>query len=173
MNPREAPPSARAQHIVDPRAALAAVALLAVVMVALIAGVIIAARTVAEHARIADNRTSLRQHAPSIITDVFSVDAARWQVDRARARSLVAADFAGSFAAQLRRAPSPGTATVRWRPETVALIDVGTDDGNVLVRASVTTRTDTGVQNTEYRTLRAGFERHDGTWLLRSAEVLT
>ncbi|MGC4935878.1 hypothetical protein ACLQ3C_19610 [Gordonia sp. DT30] len=160
------------RRIIAPGAALAVSALMVLVLAALTAAVVMAASALADHRTVADNRDTLRAQAAGIVATVFSVDAADWQADRARSRSLVAADFAGSFAAQLRRAPATGTAAIRWRPDSVAVIDAGTDDGDVLVRASVVTRADGGQETTDHLTLRAGFVLAEGHWLLRSAEVL-
>ncbi|RPA57079.1 hypothetical protein EF294_19605 [Gordonia oryzae] len=175
--------SATRDRIVAPGAALVA-AVMAVVMIAALVAVVIAAATSSiDQRRTADNRDSLRAHAGEIVAQVFSVDTATWQTDRARARTLVAGDFVGSFAAQLHRAPPAGTVSVRWHPDTVAIIDTGREDGDALIRATVLTRSENGPKNSgqenavqesaEHLTLRAGFVRHDRRWLLRDAEVVS
>ncbi|GAB21305.1 hypothetical protein GOPIP_006_00780 [Gordonia polyisoprenivorans NBRC 16320 = JCM 10675] len=160
-------------RIVAPGAARIAATVAVVVIAALVTAVIATATSLSDQRRTADNRDSLRAHAGAIVAQVFSVDTATWQTDRARARTLVAGDFAGSFAAQLHRAPPAGTSSVRWHPDTVAIIDTGREDGDALIRATVLTRTGTGQQSTEKLTLRMGFVLRDGRWLLRDAEVVS
>lgn len=160
-------------RIVAPGAALVAAVVAVVVIAALVTAVIATSTSLSDQRRTADNRDSLRAHAGAIVAQVFSVDTATWQTDRARARTLVAGDFAGSFAAQLHRAPPAGTASVRWHPDTVAIIDTGREDGDALIRATVLTRTGTGQQSTEKLTLQTGFVLRDGRWLLRDAEVVS
>ncbi len=170
-------------RIVAPGAALVAAVVAVVVIAALVTAVIAAATSLSDQRRTADNRNSLRAHAGAIVAQVFSVDSATWQADRARARTLVAGDFAGSFAAQLHRAPPAGTASVRWHPDSVAIIDTGRDNGDALIRATVLTRSENGQPGTgqestvqksaEHLTLRTGFVLRDGRWLLRDAEVVS
>ncbi|QTI68234.1 hypothetical protein [Gordonia polyisoprenivorans] len=160
-------------RIVAPGAALVAAVVVVVVIAALVTAVITTATSLSDQRRTADNRDSLRAHAGAIVAQVFSVDNATWQADRARARTLVAGDFAGSFATQLHRAPPAGTASVRWHPDSVAIIDTGREGGDALIRATVLTRSGTGQQSTEKLTLRTGFVLRDGRWLLRDAEVVS
>ncbi|MGW0037658.1 hypothetical protein [Gordonia sp. NPDC003376] len=144
-----------------------------VVLAVLVAAVACGVRSVHEHRTVDDNRTSLRAQAGRIVATVFTVDRAHWEADRARARAAIGGDFASTFATALRSPPAEPTAAVTWVPGTVALLDVGTESGAALVRSNVVTRTDDGHEETIAHTVRAGFVRHDGRWLLTSAEVVT
>ncbi|MDL9937887.1 hypothetical protein QSJ18_14125 [Gordonia sp. ABSL1-1] len=151
--------------------------LLGLLAIAVLAGVVAvtisAAHTARDDDAAADNRAELRQHAGRIVSEVFSVHRDRWQADRAHARSLVAPAFLDNYGAQLDRPPADGTVAVEWRPESVGLIAVGTDDGDVLMRVAVTTRTDRSSDPTTIRrSVRTHFVRADDTWLLDRAEVI-
>ena len=162
-----------ASRIVSRREAVAALVLVAVLLLALVAAVWVSARDHVTDSRIAANRISLREQAGGIVDDVFSVDAAHWQDDRARARRLVAAGFAGTFGAQLQRGPAEGTASVRWQSGTVALASVGRDSGTTLIPVVVHTRAAAGAESAENHTVRADLELRDDQWLLTGLEVLT
>ncbi|MEP9415651.1 MULTISPECIES: hypothetical protein [unclassified Gordonia (in: high G+C Gram-positive bacteria)] len=162
----------RGDGVISPTVALVSAGVALMILLVLTASVIREVRAYSEDAAVADNRTTLRAQAGDIVAAVFSVDAAHWQSDRARARSMIAGDFANSYAAQLQRPPASGVAAVRWRAEAVALVDVGTERGATLIRASVTTRPDQGVEITEHSSVRADFASRDGRWLLTSVEVV-
>lgn len=162
----------RGDGVISPAVALVSGGVALVILLLLTASVTWGVRAYSEDVAVADNRTTLRAQAGDIVATVFSVDAAHWESDRARARSVIAGDFANSYAAQLQRPPASGVAAVRWRAEAVALVAVGTSTGATLIRASVTTRTDRGTETTEHNSVRADFASHEGRWLLTSVEVV-
>ncbi|SDU83436.1 hypothetical protein [Gordonia westfalica] len=123
------------------------------------------------------SREQLRDRAGTIVADVFSVDSARWQQDRSRARELVARDFLDSYGAQLTRPPEPGTVSVVWRPEIVSVVDADATEGKALMRVAVTVRAGAPAESepsatTVRRSVLARFVRADDTWLLAAADVI-
>ncbi|MBM7276982.1 hypothetical protein JTZ10_04350 [Gordonia rubripertincta] len=147
-----------------------------VLAVALVA-VAVAWRAHAAGDALQQSREQLRERAGTIVADVFSVDSARWQQDRSRARALVARDFIDSYGAQLTRPPEQGTAAVVWRPETVSVVDADATEGQALLRVAVTVRPDApsrpdAAATTLRRSVLARFIRADDEWLLAAADVI-
>ena len=174
---RELTSKARRQRIIGTRiiGTRRAVALLlcaALLLAAVAAGVVVASRAVARNGAVEQARTELREQAGATVAAVFTVHSATWQTDRARARSLVAGDFAEGFAAQLGRAPDGGVTAVEWRPGDVAVSNAQTDSGTVLMTATVTTTRADAAPVTEKRTVSASFTEIDGRWIVTGVEVL-
>ncbi|GEM_PF-5352873 len=159
-------------RIIGTRRAVVLVLCAALLLVAVATGVVVASRVVAHNGAVEQARTELREQAGSTVAAVFTVHSATWQTDRARARSLVAGDFAEGFAAQLGRAPDGGVTAVEWRPGDVAVSNAQTDSGTVLMTATVTTTRTDAAPVTEKRTVSASFAEIDGRWLVTGVEVL-
>ena len=159
-------------RIVGTRRAVVLVLCAAILLAAVATGVVVASRAVAHDSAVEQARTELREQAGSTVAAVFTVHSATWQTDRARARSLVAGDFAKGFAAQLGRAPDGGVTAVEWRPGDVAVSSAQTDSGTVLMTAMVTTTRADAAPVTEKRTVSASFVEIDGRWLVTGVEVL-
>lgn len=157
---------------VTARAAAARIAIAAVVLVTTIVVVHALWGSQRAGADVAQSRDQLRTSAGTIVSDVFSVDAGRWQLDRARARTLVADDFTDSYGAQLDRPPPEGTSSVTWRPEIVSVVAADADAGEALLRVSVTVRPTAGPASTVRRSVLARFVRSDDAWLLAAADVI-
>ena len=154
------------------RGAAVRLAVAAVVLVTTLAVVLVSWDSRRAGTDIAESRDQLRTQAGTIVADVFSVDAGRWQQDRARARALVADDFVDSYGAQLDRPPTDGTSSVTWRPEVVGIVAVDAAEGEALLRVAVTVRPAAGPATTVRRTVLARFARSDDTWLLAAADVI-
>ncbi len=159
-------------RIIGSRCAVVLVLCAALLLAAVAAGVVVSSRAVAHNSAVEQARTELREQAGSTVAAVFTVHSATWQTDRARARSLVAGDFAKGFAAQLGRAPDGGVTAVEWRPGDVAVSSAQTDSGTVLMTATVTTTRADAAPVIEKRTVSASFAEIDGRWLVTGVEVL-
>lgn len=159
-------------RIIGTRWAVVLVLCAALLLAAVTAGVVVSSRAVAHKNAVEQARTELREQAGSTVAAVFTVHSATWQTDRARARSLVAGDFAKGFAAQLGRAPDGGVTAVEWRPGDVAVSGAQTDSGTVLMTATVTTTRADAAPVIEKRTVSASFTEIDGRWLVTGVEVL-
>ncbi|MEY1674185.1 MULTISPECIES: hypothetical protein [Gordonia] len=157
---------------VTARAAAVRIAIASVVLVTALVVVLALWESQRAGAEVAHSRDQLRTQAGAIVSDVFSVDAGRWQQDRARARALVADDFTDSYGAQLDRPPPEGTSSVTWRPEIVSVVAADGEEGEALVRVSVTVRPDAGPATTVRRSVLARFVRMDDAWLLAAADVI-
>ncbi|WP_439029814.1 hypothetical protein [Gordonia terrae] len=166
------PPRRPAGRPLSVRAGVVRVAAAAVVVLALVVVVLGLWREREAGADAADARAELRNSAGGIVAEVFSVDTARWQQDRARARQLIAEEFAETFGAQLDRPPAAGTVAVTWRPEVVSIVEADADEGEALLRVAVTVRPAAEPPTTAYRSVRARFVRADDTWLLAAADVI-
>ncbi|EON34594.1 hypothetical protein GTC6_00025 [Gordonia terrae C-6] len=123
-------------------------------------------------ADVAESRDELRTQAGAIVSEVFSVDAERWQQDRARARALVAEDFTDSYGAQLDRPPPEGTSSVTWRPEIVSIVGADAQEGEALLRVAVTVRPADRPATTVRRSVLARFVRSGDAWRLSAADVI-
>lgn len=159
-------------RIIGTRRAVVLALCATLLLVAVAAGVVVASRAVTHNSAVEQTRTELREQAGSTVAEVFTVHSATWQTDRARARSLVAGDFAEGFAAQLGRAPDGGVTAVEWRPGDVAVSSAQADSGTVLMTATVTTTRADAAPVTEKRTVSASFVEIDGRWLVTGVEVL-
>ena len=159
-------------RIIGTRRAVVLVLCAALLLAAVAAGVVVSSRAVAHNSAVEQARTELREQAGSTVAAVFTVHSATWQTDRARARSLVAGDFAKGFAAQLGRAPDGGVTAVEWRPGDVAVSSAQTDTGTVLMTATVTTTRAGAAPVIEKRTVSASFAEIDGRWFVTGVEVL-
>ncbi|GAC67777.1 hypothetical protein GS4_11_00450 [Gordonia soli NBRC 108243] len=144
------------------------------VVVTIVVGVVtaVAVSSARSADRATDNRDSLREQAGPILAQVFSVDRAHWEADRARARSAIAGEFAVRYAAELTRPPAAGIAAVRWTPLVVGITDVDDAEGAVVARAEVVTRPVTGTETRDEQTVDAGFTLRDGRWLLDRLDVI-
>ncbi|MEO9327792.1 hypothetical protein [Gordonia aurantiaca] len=164
----------RTEKPISTRAAALRIAVAAVVFAAVLVAVGFAWRAERSGADDADARAQLRDVAGTIVADVFSVDAGRWQQDRARARGLVAGEFLDNYGSQLARPPADGAVSIVWRPETVGIVVADADEGQALLRVAVTVRAAeaTGDPATTRRSVLARFVRVDDAWRLAAAEVI-
>ncbi|MBR7191120.1 MULTISPECIES: hypothetical protein [Gordonia] len=154
------------------RGAAIRLAIAAVVLVATLVVVLALWNSHRTGSDVAESRDQLRAQAGTIVADVFSVDADRWQQDRTRARERVADEFTDSYGAQLDRPPPEGTSSVTWRPEVVSIVAVDAAEGEALLRVVVTVRPAAGPATTVQRTVLARYARSDDTWLLAAADVI-
>lgn len=154
------------------RGAAIRLAIAAVVLVATLVVVLALWNSHRTGSDVAESRDQLRAQAGTIVADVFSVDADRWQQDRTLARERVADEFTDSYGAQLDRPPPEGTSSVTWRPEVVSIVAVDAAEGEALLRVAVTVRPATGPATTVQRTVLARYARSDDTWLLAAADVI-
>ena len=90
------------------RGAAIRLAIAAVVLVATLVVVLALWNSHRTGSDVAESRDQLRAQAGTIVADVFSVDADRWQQDRTRARERVADEFTDSYGAPARSAPARG-----------------------------------------------------------------
>ncbi|MFW0783959.1 hypothetical protein AAFP35_05510 [Gordonia sp. CPCC 206044] len=162
-------------RVVSVRTASILVAVAGIVVIALLATLICLWRTADGDAATERARSELRREAGGIVAQVFSVDVQTWQTDRAKARTLVGGEFADRYATELTRPPSAGAAAITWTSDEVGIIDAGPDHGDVLIRATVRTRGDTGAGSfvEEKRSVTAGFDRVGQRWVLTGLAVLT
>ncbi|GAC47223.1 hypothetical protein [Gordonia aichiensis] len=162
----------RGQQVVGIRRALVLLVCAAVVLAAVAAGVVLASRAVVHNSAVDRARGEVRAQAGQTVAAIFTVHSATWRSERARARELVAGDFATSFAAQLERGPTDGVTAVEWRPNDVAVSGGDADNATVLMTATVTTLRAGAEPETEKRTVSASFVDSDGRWLVTGVEVL-
>lgn len=158
--------------VLSTRSAVVAGTVAVVVLAVLATGVVVGWRAVAEHRLVDERRAEITRSAGSILHEVFSVHRDNWEKDRARARTLVAGEFAAGNATELTRPLAAGLRAVSWTPEVVAVTDSTTDTADALVRARVTTTPVDGPVRSEDRSVTARFERSDDRWKLARVEVL-
>ncbi len=145
-----------------------------IVVAVLIAALVGVLRTSASDAADERARTELRREAGGIVAQIFSVDAATWQADRARARSLMAGEFAARYAAELGRPPADGARRITWTSDAVGVTDATAESGDVVIAGIVvTTPADGTPPVTEKRSVTARFDRDGDRWVVTRVDVVS
>ncbi|WP_168699223.1 hypothetical protein [Gordonia paraffinivorans] len=161
----------------DAPISVAAAAVRIAVAIVILAGALTAAgfawRADRSAAQVEQSRASLHDAAGTVVAEVFSVDAARWRQDRARAREHVTGEFLENYGGQLERPPADGAVSIVWRPEAVAVVDAGAEEGQALIRAAVTVRSAAAAEPaTTRRSVLARFVKVGDSWRLAAADVI-
>ncbi|MGK2316855.1 hypothetical protein [Gordonia rhizosphera] len=168
------PSSPSRTRIVGMRTAAIVGVVAGVVVAVLIAALVGVLRASASDAADERARTELRREAGRIVAQIFSVDAATWRADRARARGLMAGEFAARYAAELGRPPADGARRITWTSDAVAVADATAESGDVVIAGTVvTTPADAATPVTEKLSVTVRFDRDGDRWVVTGVDVVS